>query len=115
MKVDVPSGASEVKGAVRVNPREDDYLLSFITTQDTAEKIAHDLNPDKPLGPARKGRSTKDLFGHVGLAAPESLEKVQWAGVCPLCTDSTRGSLQWIEIYVAPLPNQQARVYLMAF
>ncbi|MEU8891451.1 hypothetical protein [Streptomyces sp. NPDC048442] len=116
MKVEVPSGATGVKGAVRVNPQEDYYLLSFITAQKTAEEIAHDLNPDEALSRTAKGGSSNKLFGHLGLPAPESLNEVRWAGVCPPCRkDPIRKSKQWIDIYVAPLPNQQARIYLMAF
>ncbi|APE20418.1 hypothetical protein vnz_04970 [Streptomyces venezuelae] len=40
MKIQIPKGATDVKGAVQVNPREDMYILSFRTGKATAAQVA---------------------------------------------------------------------------
>ncbi|MER7171051.1 hypothetical protein [Streptomyces mesophilus] len=116
MHVRIPPQAVQVKGAVRVNPQEDQYLLTFVTDEEQAERTAESLNAEDPLTGERKGSASGALFEHLDLAAPESLDNVRWAGVCPPCVnDSSRSDLQWIEIYVEPMPHDKARVYLQAF
>ncbi|MFD4370190.1 hypothetical protein [Streptomyces sp. NPDC058486] len=48
-QLQIPEGATEVKGAVRVQPQANVYLLSFITSERTAKTITEDLHPDSPL------------------------------------------------------------------
>ncbi|MFF6994789.1 hypothetical protein ACFY93_07485 [Streptomyces sp. NPDC008313] len=117
MNVTVPKDATEVKGAVQINPQEDLYILTFVTSEKTAEGIAADLHPQEPLKAekvdfARDG----DLFTHLGLAEPQTLKGARSAGVCPPCVnDHRRKKVQWIDIYVHTLKDDRARVYLKAF
>ncbi|MFE4690339.1 hypothetical protein ACFRH6_09820 [Streptomyces sp. NPDC056749] len=117
MKVAVPGSATEVKGAVQINPQEDIYLLSFVTDEKTAVRVAEDLRPEKPLHARNQDLpSPTELFGHLGLAEPQSEKGVRWAGVCPPCAgDSRRSEVQWIEIHVLELDADRTRVYLQAF
>ncbi|MFF1418236.1 hypothetical protein [Streptomyces sp. NPDC058280] len=117
MKVKVPEGATAVKGAVQVNPREDIYLLSFVTDEKTAVRIAEDLHSEEPLRTRNHDLPpTTELFGHLGLVEPQTQEGVRWAGVCPPCTgDKRRNKVAWIEIYLQPQTQGNARVYLQAF
>jgi len=117
MHVAVPAGAAEAKGAVQINPREDVYLLSFVTSEKNAEKIAKDLRSGDPLK-AQKAKFAPEgeRFRHLGLVEPQTLKGVRWAGVCPPCVkDDRRRKMQWIEIYVEALKDDRARVYLQAF
>ncbi|MER6994683.1 hypothetical protein [Streptomyces sp. NPDC000410] len=117
MKVKVPKGATEVKGAVQINPREDIHLLSFVTDEENAARIAEDLRSEEPLR-TRKYMipPTAELFGHLGLDEPQTLEGVRWAGVCPPCVgDQRRSEVAWIEIYVHAGAQGKARVYLQAY
>ncbi|MFK4067505.1 hypothetical protein [Streptomyces sp. NPDC029674] len=117
MKVTVPEGATGVVGAVQVNPREDVYVLSFVTGERDAEGIAESLRSEGPLE-ARKNDAAPEaeLFGYLGLAEPQTLSGTRWAGVCPPCVgDDRRGRVQWIEVYVQSLGGGRARVYLEAF
>ncbi|MFE0730385.1 hypothetical protein ACFW2X_19450 [Streptomyces antibioticus] len=116
MNVAVPEGATEAKGAIQLNPQEDIYLLTFVTSEKTAEAIAEDLLSEEPLR-VRKGDSAEgERFGHLGLPEPQTLKGVRWAGVCPPCVkDGRRSKVQWIDIYVQTLKADRARVYLQAF
>ncbi|MFI1836044.1 hypothetical protein [Streptomyces olivaceoviridis] len=117
MHVTAPKGATEVKGAVQINPQEDIYLLSFVTSEKNAEGIAADLRPEEPLK-VKKADFAPDgeLFRHLGLAEPQTLKGARSAGVCPPCVkDDRRKKVQWIDIYVQALKDDQARVYLKAF
>ncbi|KOG32864.1 MULTISPECIES: hypothetical protein [Streptomyces] len=117
MKVDVPAGATEVKGAVQANPQEDVYLLSFVTGAEQAVQIAEDLRSEKPLRTrAVDLPPDQELFGHLGLPEPQTLKGARWAGVCPPCVkDHRRGNVQWIDVYVYDMAGGKARVYLHAF
>ncbi|MEV8462625.1 MULTISPECIES: hypothetical protein [Streptomyces] len=117
MGVTVPEGATRTKGAVQVNPQEDVYLLSFVTTEKNAEGIAADLHAREPLRARKKDFAPEgERFGHLGLPEPQTLAGTRWAGVCPPCVDDTRRTrVQWIEIYVQSLQPDRARVYLQAF
>ncbi|GGZ90686.1 hypothetical protein ACFOOM_05155 [Streptomyces echinoruber] len=117
MNVTVPEDATQTKGAVQVNPREDVYLLSFVTTEKNAEGIAADLHSKEPLKAKKKDFAPEgERFGHLGLPEPQTLTGTRWAGVCPPCVnDARRKRVQWIEIYVQPLKADRARVYLQAF
>ncbi|MFJ2219077.1 hypothetical protein ACIOFY_03385 [Streptomyces anulatus] len=117
MQLEVPKNATEVKGAVQINPQEDIYLLSFVTDEKTAVEVAEDLRPEKPLRVRNENPpSSTELFGHLGLAEPQSNKDVRWAGVCPPCVgDSRRTEIQWIEIHVLELAAGTTRVYLQAF
>ncbi|MGW7274118.1 hypothetical protein ACWGH5_26770 [Streptomyces sp. NPDC054864] len=117
MDVAVPEGAAEVKGAVQVNPQEDVYFLSFVTGKKDAEDIAESLHSEEPLR-ARKAETVPkaELFGHLGLAEPQTLKATRWAGACPPCVNDDRHKrVQWIEIHVHALETDRARVYLQAF
>lgn len=117
MKVAVPESATEVKGAVQINPQEDVYLLSFVTDEKTAVGVAEDLRPETPLHTRKQDLpSPTELFGHLGLTEPQSEQGVRWAGACPPCIgDSRRSEVQWIEIHVLELGAHRTRVYLRAF
>ncbi|MBW5481259.1 hypothetical protein [Streptomyces bambusae] len=117
MKVQIPEGATDVKGAVQVNPREDEYILSFRTDRATATRVAEDLHSEEPLKPWRiSSTSEPELFGHLGLTEPQTLKGALWAGVCPPCVkDYRRRSVAWLEIHIENLEADQARVYLRAF
>lgn len=117
MRVAVPADATQTKGAVQLNPREDVYLLSFVTTEEKAEGIAADLHASEPLKARKKDFAPEgERFGHLGLPEPQTLTGARWAGVCPPCADDTRRArVQWIEIYVQSLEPDRARVYLQAF
>ncbi|MEU4045368.1 hypothetical protein ACK389_33490 [Streptomyces antibioticus] len=117
MNVAVPEGAAEVEGAVQVNPREDVYLLSFVTSEENAEGIAEDLRSETPLEDRKVDFAPQgERFGHLGLPEPESVEGARWAGVCPPCVgDERRSKMQWIEVYVQTLEADRVRVYLQAF
>ncbi|WP_078958751.1 hypothetical protein [Streptomyces sp. NRRL S-4] len=117
MKVTVPKSATEVKGAVQINPQEDIHLLSFVADEKTAVRIAEDLRPEKPLRTRNQAPpSPTELFGHLGLAEPESEKGVRWAGVCPPCvSDDRRSKVQWIQIHVLAPDAARTRVYLQAF
>ncbi|MER6453613.1 MULTISPECIES: hypothetical protein [unclassified Streptomyces] len=118
MRIDVPKDATGVKGAVAVNPQEDNYLLSFVTGERTAERLAAGLHAPEPLRPqavATAAGATNALFEHLGLTPPDRLRKVRRAGVCPPCVERDRGRVQWIEIYVHALGGGRARVYLLAY
>jgi len=116
MNVAVPEGATQAKGAVQLNPQEDVYLLTFVTSEKTAEAIAEDLRSEEPLR-VRKGDSAEgERFGHLGLPEPQTLKGARWAGVCPPCVnDDRRRQVQWIDVYVETLEADRARVYLQAF
>ncbi|MFB6838998.1 hypothetical protein [Streptomyces sp. NPDC056361] len=117
MKIDVPPGATEVKGAVQANPQEDVYLLSFVTDSKQAVRIAEDLRPEKPIHTKAVALPPdRELFGHLGLPEPQTLKGARWAGVCPPCVkDHRRRSVQWIDVYVYDTTGDKARVYLHAF
>ncbi|MEU6662365.1 hypothetical protein [Streptomyces sp. NPDC046821] len=117
MNVAVPEGATQAKGAVQVNPQEDVYLLSFVTSGKNAEDIAHDLHSEHPLKARKKDFAPEgERFGHFGLPEPQTLKSVRSAGVCPPCVkDARRKNVQWIDIYVQAVGAGQARVYLQAF
>ncbi|MDQ0846495.1 hypothetical protein QFZ68_006175 [Streptomyces sp. V1I6] len=75
MKIQVPEGATEVKGAVQVNPQEDSYILTFRTDSATAARIAKDLRSEDPPAPWKSSFSPKrELFRHLGLAEPQTLK-----------------------------------------
>ncbi|MER5988616.1 hypothetical protein [Streptomyces sp. NPDC001787] len=117
MKVEVPEGAAEVKGAVQVNPQEDIYLLSFVTDEKTAVRMAEDLRPEQPLRTRDHDLPpATELFGHLGLAEPQTEKSARWAGVCPPCVgDERRSEVAWIEIHVLELDAEKTRVYMQAF
>ncbi|MET9420044.1 hypothetical protein ABZY06_04795 [Streptomyces sp. NPDC006540] len=117
MKIQVPSGATEVKGAVQVNPQEDSYILTFRTDSATAAQIAKDLRSEDPPAPWKSSSSPKrELFRHLGLAEPQTLKAPLRASVCPPCVeDDRRRKVAWMEIYIENLSSEQARVYLHAF
>ncbi|WP_312038361.1 hypothetical protein [Streptomyces galbus] len=117
MNVTVPEGATEVKGAVQINPQEDIYLLSFVTGERNAEGIAADLRPEEPLNTKKVDFPPDgELFEHLGLAEPQTLKGARSAGACPPCVkDDRRRKVQWIDIYVQALGDDRARVYLKAF
>ncbi|MFE5595927.1 hypothetical protein [Streptomyces sp. NPDC056549] len=118
MKIQIPPGATEVKGAVRVQPQENIYLLSFVTSGQTAEAIAEDLHPDSPLaveGPASSSLSGEG-FRHLDLTPPQDLKSVLTTSACPPCIgDSRRRHVQGIEIHIGPVSRDRVRVYLAAY
>ncbi|MFD3476364.1 hypothetical protein [Streptomyces sp. NPDC058695] len=117
MNVAVPKGATQSKGAVQINPQEDIYLLSFVTSVKNAESIAEDLHSEEPLKDKTKDFAPEgERFGHLGLTEPQTLKGARWTGVCPPCVkDYRRKKVQWIDLYVQSLKAEQARVYLQAF
>ncbi|MEU4065306.1 hypothetical protein AB0F25_23310 [Streptomyces wedmorensis] len=118
MRIRIPQGATEVKGAVRVQPQEDVYLLSFVTSEQDAEAITEDLHPDHPLaveGPSSSSLSG-DGFEHLGLTPPQELKSVRTTSACPPCVgDSRRRHIQGIEIHIGEIAGNRVRVYLAAY
>ncbi|QES17246.1 hypothetical protein DEJ45_07660 [Streptomyces venezuelae] len=118
MKIQIPKGATEVNGAVRVQPQEKVYLLSFVTSERTAKTITEDLHPDYPLaveGPSSSSLSG-DGFRHLGLTPPQELKSVRTTSACPPCVDdSRRRHIQGIEIHISEVPGDRVRVYLTAY
>ncbi|WP_017239185.1 hypothetical protein [Streptomyces sp. SS] len=118
MRIRVPEGATEVKGAVRVQPQEDVYLLSFVTSEQNAEAITEDLHPDHPLaveGPSSSSLSG-DGFEHLGLTPPQELKSVRTTSACPPCVgDSKRRHVQGLEIHIGEIAGNRVRVYLAAY
>ncbi|MFF9348378.1 hypothetical protein [Streptomyces sp. NPDC014734] len=117
MKVKIPDGATDVQGAVQINPREDNYILTFQTDKKTAKAVAQDLrSPNPPKAWKVNPLPQSEHFRHLGLAEPETLKGALHAGVCPPCTeDNRRRTVAWIEIYIEDLDADRARVYLRAF
>ncbi|MFF3291549.1 hypothetical protein [Streptomyces sp. NPDC003023] len=118
MKVEIPDGAAEVKGAVRVQPQESVYLLSFLTEERTAVAITADLRPDSPLEEEDNLTSSLsgDGFQHLGLTSPQNLDRVRTATACPPCVgDVRRSSVQAIEIHLGQVADDRVRVYLTAY
>ncbi|MGW6457818.1 hypothetical protein ACWF94_18220 [Streptomyces sp. NPDC055078] len=117
MKVQVPKGATEVKGAVRLQPQERVYLLAFLTDEKTAESIAADLRPDHPLKAEDAFSSLSgDGFKHLGLTPPQDLDSVRSATACPPCVgDERRKHIQGVEIHVSEGAGDRVRVYLTAY
>ncbi|MEU4278025.1 hypothetical protein AB0F57_24400 [Streptomyces tanashiensis] len=118
MKIQIPPGATEVKGAVRIQPQENVYLLSFVTSEQTAEAITEDLHPDYPL--AVNGPSSSSLSGegfeHLDLTPPQELKSVRTTSACPPCVgDSKRRHIQGIEIHIGAVSGDRVRVYLAAY
>ncbi|MFF9471598.1 hypothetical protein ACF1E9_03030 [Streptomyces roseolus] len=118
MKIRIPEGATEVKGAVRIQPQENVYLLSFVTSEQTARTITEDLRPDHPL--AAEGPSSSSLSGdgfkHLDLTPPQELKSVRTTSACPPCTgDSRRRHIQGIEIHIGEVAGDRVRVYLTAY
>jgi len=118
MKIQIPQGATEVKGAVRVQPQENVYLLSFVTSEQTAEAVTKDLHPDYPLaveGPSSSSLSG-DGFEHLDLTPPQELNSVRTTSACPPCVgDSRRSHVQGIEIHIGEVTDHRVRVYLAAY
>jgi len=118
MRIRVPEDATEVKGAVRVQPQENVYLLSFVTSEQAAEAIAEDLRPDSPLAMEAPSSSSLsgDGFRHLGLTPPQELTNVRTATACPPCVgDARRRHIQGIEIHIGDAPGKRVRVYLTAY
>ncbi|NKY12675.1 hypothetical protein HGA06_00370 [Streptomyces somaliensis DSM 40738] len=117
LRVRVPEGATEVRGAVRVQPQEHVYLLSFVTDSKTAEAVVDDLRPDHPLKTDGAPSSLSgDGFEHLGLTSPQDVKGVRTASACPPCVgDSRRGHVQGIEAHVDDMAGGRARVYLTAY
>ncbi|MET9374246.1 hypothetical protein ABZX98_08885 [Streptomyces sp. NPDC002992] len=119
MKVDLPAGATEVKGARQLNVQDDSYLLSFTTTPKAAEVIGKQFEGQAPLeerAPLSTPIPPGTPFAHLGLPEPDTLQGVRWAGVCPPCVkDKQRKHIEWIEIYLQKLDADRTRVYLRAW
>ncbi|MBT2442528.1 hypothetical protein J7E93_20930 [Streptomyces sp. ISL-36] len=119
MRVDVPAGATEVKGALQVNFQDDAYLLSFATTPKAAEAIGKQFEAQEPLevrAPLSTPIPPGTPFAHLGLPEPDTLQGVRWAGVCPPCVDDKRRKhIAWIEVFLQKLDADRTRVYLRAW
>ncbi|MEU3654529.1 hypothetical protein AB0E67_17190 [Streptomyces sp. NPDC032161] len=117
MKIRIPQDATEVRGAVRVQPQENIHLLSFITDEKTAESIADDLRPDHPLRSENTSTSLSgDGFEHLGLTPPQDIEGVRTTSACPPCVGDTRRSeVQGIELHIGGDSGGRVRVYLTAY
>ncbi|WP_344069755.1 hypothetical protein [Streptomyces crystallinus] len=126
IKLRIPAGATGVTGAVRNQPRERLYLLSFLTDEKAARSLVDDLRPDHPLRavPAASSSLSGDGFRHLGLAPPQELDGVRTTSACPPCVgDSRRPGVQGIEVHVGQQMGGQiggqdggrVRVYLAAY
>lgn len=116
MKIQIPEGATEVKGAVRIQTQEN--VMSFVTSARTAEAIAEDPHPDYPLaveGPSPWSLSG-DGFRHLDLTPPQELESVRTTSACPPCVGDSRGRhVQGIEIHLGEVSGNRLRVHLAAY
>ncbi|MCM2393111.1 hypothetical protein [Streptomyces albipurpureus] len=117
MNLELPQSATQVKGAVRVQPQERVYLLSFLTSEETAESIADDLRSEHPLKADPDTDSLSgDGFEHLGLTSPQDIKGVRTTGVCPPCVgDERRSNVQGMEIHVGQDSGDRVRVYLAAY
>ncbi|MFI2209027.1 hypothetical protein [Streptomyces sp. NPDC020141] len=117
MRVQVPKAATEVKGAVRVQPQERVYLLSFLTDKKAAEAVADDLRPEYPLKIDNVDSSlSDDGFAHLGLTLPHKVPNVRSTSVSPRHVgDKRRSHVQGIEMHVEDRVDGRARVYLTAY
>ncbi|MGI5481244.1 hypothetical protein [Streptomyces lavendofoliae] len=117
MKLRMPAGADEVKGAVRVQPQERVYLLSFLTDEKTARSVADDLRPDHPLEAQGLSSSLSgDGFEHLGLTPPQEVEGARSTSACPPCAgDGRRAHVQAVEMHVVDGAAGRVRVYLAAY
>ncbi|MER5768002.1 hypothetical protein [Streptomyces sp. NPDC001985] len=118
MDVPIPDGAKEIKGAVRVQPRERVHLLSFVTEGKLADLVVEDLHPEKPLKEAKAVSSLSgDGFEHLGLTAPQEVPGIRTTSTCPPCAGDPRrgGRVQAIEVHVDDLAGGRARVYLAGY
>lgn len=117
MQLEVPKNATEVKGAVQINPQEDIYLLSFVTDEKTAVEVAEDLRPEKPLRVRnenpRPPRSSSGISASPSLRAvrtsvgPESARLAWGTAAGPRSSGSRSTSSNWLPA--------TTRVYLQAF
>ncbi|MFG2714119.1 hypothetical protein ACGFX2_26725 [Streptomyces goshikiensis] len=120
MRVQTPTSATEVKGAVQHGLQDTTYLLSFAASTSDAETFIAALRPEEALR-ANTPRDSKTYttlrpWSHLGLPEPETQQKVRTASVCPPCIqDERRSTVQSITIFVQDLGEGRARVYLKAF
>jgi hypothetical protein len=118
LKIRLPEGATEVKGAVRIQPQEKIHLLSFVTGEQAAVALTEDLRPDHPLawsGPSSSSLSG-DGFQHLGLTPPHELSSKRTTSACPPCVgDARRSHVQGIEIHLGAASENRVRVYLAAY
>ncbi|MFD3554389.1 hypothetical protein ACFWWA_20145 [Streptomyces goshikiensis] len=120
MRVQTPSSATEMKGAVQHGFQDTTYLLSFAASTGDAETFIADLHPEEALR-ANTPRDSKTYttitpWSHLGLPEPETQQKVRTASVCPPCIkDERRSAVQSITIFVQDVGDGRARVYLKAF
>lgn len=106
MQLEVPKNATEVKGAVQINPQEDIYLLSFVTDEKTAVEVAEDLRPEKPLRVRnenpRPPRSSSGISASPSLRAvrtsvgPESARLAWGTAAGPRSSGSRSTSSNWL-------------------
>ncbi|MGW7027216.1 hypothetical protein ACWGFX_08545 [Streptomyces xanthophaeus] len=120
MRVQTPTSATEVKGAVQHGFQDTTYLLSFAAPTSDAETFIADLRPEEALR-ANTPRDSKTYttvtpWSHLGLSEPETQQKVRTASVCPPCIkDERRSTVQSVTIFVQDVGDGRARVYLKAF
>ncbi|MBW5485804.1 hypothetical protein GPJ59_29020 [Streptomyces bambusae] len=119
MRVQVPGGATEVKGAVQDGFQDSVYLLSFAAPTVDAETFTADLRPEgglRAITPVSSADSVNaELWAHVGLPDPATQERVREGSVCPPCIgDGRRSKVQGIDIDVQDLGGGRSRVYLRA-
>jgi hypothetical protein len=117
MRVDIPAGASEVKGAVRVNPADSVHLLSFVTDPGAAEAFVAGLRPQSALKRMNSPSTLSgDGFAHLGLTPPHKVPGVREASVCPRCIgDERRSEVQGIVVHLAEGAADRTRVYVTAY
>ncbi|WP_216825308.1 hypothetical protein [Streptomyces sp. fd1-xmd] len=120
MRVQTPTSATEVKGAVQSGFQDTTYLISFTAPTADAETFIADLRPEEALR-ANTPRDSKTYttitpWSHLGLPEPETEQRVRTASVCPPCIkDERRATVQSITIFIQDIGDGRARVYLKAF
>ncbi|UUU38123.1 hypothetical protein [Streptomyces sp. NBC_00162] len=120
MRVQTPTGATEVKGAVQRGFQDTIYLISFTASAAEAETFIADLRPQEALRANTprdpKAYTTITPWSHLGLPEPETEQKVRTASVCPPCIkDERRSTVQSITIFIQDTGDGRVRVYLKAF
>ncbi|WP_260609937.1 hypothetical protein [Streptomyces sp. WAC06614] len=120
MRVQIPAGAGDVRGAVQDGFQDSVYLLSFAASAADTEAFVSDLRPEGGLQAVTPVDPTSavgaELWTHIGLPDPATQPGVRKGAVCPPCIgDGRRSNVQGIDIGVQDLGGGRSRVYLWAF
>ncbi|MEV7283994.1 hypothetical protein AB0O01_05410 [Streptomyces sp. NPDC093252] len=114
LRVTVPGTATERTAAVQRGFQDDGLLLAFVLPEAETGRFVAGLAPEQPLVRRAEAAFTAaeyrptTPFAHLGLPEPETLDEVTTGPVCAPCG----GDLNSLEVTVAPLDGDRARIYL---